>query len=400
MRILTISSKYPYPAKDGGALAIKALLENFALLGHKVDFLAISTPKHPAKVFPEKSNIRFYTTFVDTTISPIKAIRNIIFSNKPYVAERFYSKDFAEKLKNLLKRNKYDFVLFEGLYVADYVDIVKKEGLPVIYRAHNVEHIIWERKGKNEKNLWKKLYIKHLAKRLKKYELNLIKQFDAILPITTNDLQLLRKYNIKQPAQVAPFGININEEENNKINIESDNNLAFIGSLDWLPNIEGLWWFLSNVFPEIYKETHIKLYIAGRNAPLSFEKKITNIKGVVYLGEVDDALEFIYKHKIHIVPLLSGSGMRVKVVEAMWHKRLVISSPVGVEGINIIDKEHFLLAQTKDEWINAIIFAFNNIEEINKIAEKGYKKVGQDYNNEKIVKNTIDFIQGIISEKL
>ena len=129
--------------------------------------------------------------------------------------------------------------------------------------------------------------------------------------------------------------------------------ISFIGSLDWIPNLEGLNWFIEEVWPGIIKKnSKIKLHIAGRNTPESI--RALNSDNIIIEGEVDDAKAFINAHPIMIVPLLSGSGMRVKILEGMALSRVVISTSIGMEGIEATDKKEILKADTPQEFIKKI----------------------------------------------
>ncbi len=396
MKILTVSSKFPYPAKDGGALAIKAFLENLAALEHSVDFVATETPKHPAKEIPVVKNVTFHTVFVDTSINAKDALVNFLFSSEPYIAVRFYSDELKNKVNELLTANNYDFVFLEGLYTAYLTDFIKKLcNCPVIVRAHNVEHRIWQRKLKNEKGL-KKFYLSSMTYRLKRFEMQHLSRADFLLPITVEDDKVFKELGINVPSHVMPFGIDVTEGEPP---LPANTSMAFIGSLDWMPNVEGLIWFVENVWAQIYEKHSAKFYIAGRNASDGFVAKMKNVPGVEMVGEVDDARKFILSHGIMLVPLLSGSGMRVKIIEAMSLKRAIITTNVGIEGIDAEAGKHFLLANSIEDWIKAVDLLFSNNHKVREIASNAYNLVLNHYRNDLIVKKALEEIKNRFNVK-
>ncbi len=390
MRLLTVSSKFPYPAKDGGALAIKAFLENLAAIGHNIDFVAVETPKHPAKEIPAIKNINFHTVFVDTTINAKDALLNFLFSSEPYIAVRFYSDGLKKKIKELITANAYDIVFLEGLYTAYLTGFIKELcNCPVIVRAHNVEHRIWQRKLKNEKGL-KKFYLSSMTSRLKRFEIQHLSGADFLLPITSEDDKVFKEFGINVPSYVMPFGIDAVVEEPP---LPDNTSMAFIGSLDWMPNVEGLIWFVKNVWPQIYEKYGAKFYIAGRNASADFVAKMKNVPGVEVVGEVDDARKFILSHGIMLVPLLSGSGMRVKIIEAMSLKRAIVTTNVGIEGIDAEAGKHFLSANSVEEWIDAVDLLLSNPHKVQEIAINAYALVKNHYRNDIIVRKALDAIK-------
>ncbi|MEM9259965.1 MAG: glycosyltransferase family 4 protein, partial [Bacteroidota bacterium] len=129
--------------------------------------------------------------------------------------------------------------------------------------------------------------------------------------------------------------------------------LHFIGSLDWLPNLEGLQWFLTDVWPLISQRfPDLKFHVAGRNMPPAIAQ--LRMKNVIIHGEVESSCDFVAAHSISIVPLLSGGGMRAKILEAMSLARVVISTSVGLEGINAKHRRDLFVADTPEQFVDAI----------------------------------------------
>ncbi len=210
MQILQIANKFPYPAKDGGSIATLSLSRSFASQGHKVTVLAINTSKHytdPASVPSELSDaIRFISVAVNTDIRILSLIRNFLFSSQPYNAERFISKEFDQTLKNLLSAEKFDIIQLEGLYLAPYLETIRAHSTAkVVMRAHNIEHEIWERTASLTKGI-KKWYIKSLAGRIRRMEVQYLNRYDAVLPITARDGDFLHKLGCRLPSHVVANG--------------------------------------------------------------------------------------------------------------------------------------------------------------------------------------------------
>jgi len=175
VKILQLCKKFPYPLRDGEAIAIVNLTNAFHELGHKVTLLAMNTPKHYFKIkeLPEeiKKIARFIAVDVDTKINPFDAFWNL-FSGKSYHIKRFISKEYKQALTELLQDNEFDIIQLEGLYLAPYVDTIRKHtDASIVLRAHNIESEIWERIADNQSWGWRRWYLRLLARRLKKEEL-------------------------------------------------------------------------------------------------------------------------------------------------------------------------------------------------------------------------------------
>jgi glycosyltransferase involved in cell wall biosynthesis len=156
-------------------------------------------------------------------------------------------------------------------------------------------------------------------------------------------------------AIVVPITWNASKENYQKTFKSNSSNISlfFIGSLDWKPNQEGLLWFLSKVWPICRSRfPDLSFFVAGRNMPDSIKQ--LSIEGVFMIGEVDDAASFVNQHDIAIVPLLSGSGMRAKIIEAMALGKVVITTSIGLEGIEAQDAFDVCLANSPEEFIDVI----------------------------------------------
>jgi len=394
MNILIVANKFPYPAKDGGSIATLNLALGLQQAGNHVTLLAINTSKHYFDInqIPDqlKQRIQFYDCYINTDICIVKLLWNLLFSRKPYNASRFIHNDLKNKLKKLLLNNSFDVIQFEGLYVLPYISIIRKYAKALIsYRAHNVEFEIWERVLANEMNLFKRIYISILVKRLKRFELSFINRYDLFLPITKRDLEKLNGFGNNKNTLVVPTGVNI---ENYKI-IEENNypNLFFIGALDWIPNQEGLIWFLENCWKEI-KQTNNKLHlkIAGRNAPNEFVRKLENYN-VQYVGEVDNAISFMNENAIMIVPLLSGSGMRIKIIEGMALGKVIISTSVGAEGIDVEHNKNILIANLPHDIVDMILQITTDKERFSQISFNARTFISKHYDNFAIAEKVSDF---------
>ncbi len=395
MNILIISNKLPYPPKDGGSIATFTLALNLADFAKSVDILAINTSKHffDIKKIPAEitQKIKFYDFYLNTDLSVLKLIQNLLFSKLPYNAERFINKDFADKIIEILNSKNYDVVQLEGLYVLPYIEIIRKNSSAKIsYRAHNIEHEIWRRTLAQTKNVIKNYYIKILFIRLKKFEESFINSYDLIVPITERDEKKLSEMGNIKPSITIPTGINI-ENYRYDDNLTDKNSIFHIGALDWSPNQEGLIWFIDNCWQILQKQNpEIKFYIAGRNAPKWFENYL-NRKNIIFLGEVENAMEFVNSKFLMVVPLLSGSGMRIKIIEAMAMAKPVISTSIGVEGINVVDNQNILIADNKDDFISKISDVLKNTENAENIGKQARIFIANFYNNVSIAKKLYDF---------
>ncbi len=384
MKILQVTNKVPYPTKDGGAIACMNLTRGFSLLGHQVTILSMNTAKHHISVdeIPEsiKDLAEFKLVDVPARVYALSALWNLLFSRKPYNAVRFISKAFSAELKSVLEENDFDVVQLEGLYVCPYIPVIKKySSAKIAYRAHNIEHEIWDRTAINSQGA-KKWYLKILARRIRKFEKRLLNDYDLIVPITDRDSNLLNKLGNRKPSHVSQTGIDSSVLIPNAKNLEHPT-LFHIGSMEWTPNQEGLVWFMDNCWSEIHKKyPDLKFYVAGRNAPVWLQKKL-EAPNVVFEGEVADAYEFMNSKSIMIVPLHSGSGMRIKVIEGMALGKPIVATTVGTEGISTTSGKNIIVADNAADFNKAIFELIENRNHFDSISKNAIEFIHEKFDN-------------------
>lgn len=396
MNILILCKKFPYPLKDGEVIAIYNNIKAFKRLGHTVTVLAINTLKHHTDVSRLPTEVTDLATFraitVDTAVKPLAAFKNLITGGS-YHIERFISKAFEDLVTETLATEKFDLVQCEGLYLGPYVDVVRKHFKgAVVMRSHNVESEIWERLAANESNTLKKWYLTLQAGRLKQYELAQLSRYDAIVPISPDDERKMKAMGATVPIFTTPCGSDLDRYEPYQQNQPKPNTIFFIGGLDWLPNQEGVKWFTQQVWP-ILKEQHpeLEFYVAGRNMPIWMEE--LNGNGVHILGEIEDALGFIAQNSIMIVPLFSGSGMRIKIIEGMAMKKAIVSTSIGAEGIGYADGVDICIADNQQAFINKLNQLLQDDGKVNSMGEKARELIESRYNNLTFAGQLIEFYQ-------
>lgn len=393
MKILQICNRIPYPPRDGGAIGIYNFTKAYYELGNEVTMLAMNTSKHfiSPDSLPEDflKLAELHAVFIDNAIKPLDALK-FLLKGKSYHVERFISKEFEEKLISILEKKRFDIIHLDGLYVSSYIETIRHHSkAKVVYRAHNVEYLIWKRLAENAPLGPKKWYLNILAKQLKEYEQRQLNKFDLIVAITHQDQSVIQQMNCKAPLLVSPAGINLEEfiPDFSKVEFPS---LFHIGGLDWMPNQEALLWFLKNVWRKINRHyPRLKFYIAGRKIPGWISRlKYAN---VIILGEVENAVDFINSKAIMIVPLLSGGGMRIKIIEGMALGKTIISTSIGAEGISYSHGKNILIANNPKEFVKYISQCVDDKKYSQRIGIAGIDLVKENYDNKKVVAALLDY---------
>lgn len=402
MKVLQLCHKPPLPPVDGGCIAMHNITQGLLNGGQEVRVVAVETQKHPVKTnaFPADylQRTRFESVYIDTTPRIVDGIR-AIFRNKPYHVERFNSKDMVTKLEHILRHEKFDIVHLESIYVTPYIDVIRKYSqAKIVIRVHNIEHQIWDRLAENETNPVMKMVYRVNKKQLARLEKTILKKVDGYMTISEPDYQYFQNTAENVPGIVIPFGIDMDNYELEDDYIASDKpSLCHIGSMNWSPNIEGIEWFLDEIWPLVHQEhPDLQFTVAGHGMPEHLmERKDENVE---FVGTVPDANEFMLDHDIMIVPLLSGSGVRVKIVEAMALGRVVITTSVGAEGLDVVNGKHLFIANTPEEFLAVIDKCIQTPDLCSIISENARDFISLHHNNELITDKLLDFYKVVLSK--
>ena len=394
MRILVIGSKFPFPLKDGGAIATYTLAKGLSEYDNDIFILSFNTRKHfiETKTIPEDKfvGINFKLVDIDTRLSYWKALINFLFTLKPYILQRFRSQKFNEILKRLLTDKTFDIVQIEGLYMMQYINIIRQNIRALIaYRPHNIEHRIWELLAQNATNSLRKVYFRNLSRRIYRFEKSILNSYDIILPISPFDAAFFEGQGNKKTMAVVPVGFK-SENYPAKEDISFDHKLFYIGSLEWLPNQEGITWFIDKCWPSLKDEfPGLELHIAGRNTPKWLVSNYSK-PGIVWAGEVESIKEFIRDKTIMIVPLFSGSGMRVKIVEAFFSYKAVVATGIAVMGTGGADNCELLIADDHLDFISKINSLIRNEKLYLRLVSDAYSFACNNFDNSQIITDLND----------
>ncbi len=377
MNILLIANKPPYPPNDGGTLATFNMAMGLADCNNNVTVIALSSTKHKSKTdqLPEeiKGKINIILYEIDASINIFQGLFNLIFSKTPIGIKRYFNPEISRLICNQVVNGSFDLIQIEGLYMLNYSPAIRKVfNGKIVYRAHNVEHVIWKRSGLQFPNIFKTYYFNNLSNRIKRVECKLSEYVDALVSITKNDNAWFVQNGFKKSSIIIPAGFFINKLEIRSPNKISDA-ICFIGSLDWIPNQEGLTWFLEKVWPILQNHSpELSFHIAGRNAPAWLVKKLFSQHNIIYHGEIDNSSEFLRDFSVAVVPLFSGSGMRVKIVELMLNHVVVVTTLKGAEGLADDIYDYLLIGDTPEQIAGHILQLKNNTQLATAFQAKAY----------------------------
>jgi polysaccharide biosynthesis protein PslH len=297
------------------------------------------------------------------------------------------------QLNDFLKSHKVDCVILEDMSILSLARLVKRRqpSVPVIYDAYNVNSILAAKaleQGEIDQKHYDLMFL---------LESSLYQYVKRIFTCSTTDLEKLIAMNQGRiSGEVIPNGVNIPAERKSENEGWGSADILFCGSLDYFPNQEGLTWFCRDVFPLILRQLPAaRLLVVGKGDPGDVLKKLLDNPSMVNYGKVDRVEPYYRKSALAIVPLLSGSGTRLKLLEAMALKSAVVSTTPGAEGIHYTDNENILIADGAESFAQKVIDLLRNPSMAKSIAEQAFSLVIHEYDWNIVGEKMAGYLNGI-----
>jgi glycosyltransferase involved in cell wall biosynthesis len=334
VRVLQVCPRVPWPPLDGGRVAMLQLTRS---LPH-VDVVALNQKKFhvdPAAAAEALAPARLDVVDIDTS-------RFAFRRGVPLLVARFDSHRFEQLLRERLRAARYDVVQLEGQFLLPYVPAIRAETrAPIVLRAQNVEFRIWESLAAQAGGA-RRLALRAVARSLRSWETAHLDDCDALVPIAEEDDRDFRALGATRPSLVLPCGFDTREP------IPSahvdPHRVYFLGSMLYRPNQEAVRWLVGEVWPRVVAlEPRARLTIAG-----SGMGQFPVAPGIEVAADVPDIRMFSAPFRAMLAPLFSGSGMRIKVLEAMALGKPVIATPLGAGGIDVTPGKNILIADDAD----------------------------------------------------
>jgi glycosyltransferase involved in cell wall biosynthesis len=389
MKILVVSYKFPFPIRDGGDYSIrsfaKMLSENEML---EVRYIGMNLLSDKRKVGVVKESLIASESHnfveVDNRVNTIGAFQSI-FSRRPYLMSRFNSKNFESHLRKCLQNN-HDTVVLEHLYLCQYIDVIRQwSKAKIILRTQNVETEIWTGLLPMQKG-FRALFLKNDLRKLLKIETQIGAQLDGLICLTKRDQEFFKQYQPKLKSLILP----VTSIEAFQFPERVSNVFYHVGSMDWRPNLEGINWLINEVIPKL-STSQIIINLAGKKMPDDLIEKSST--GLRIEGEIESISEFIENKGILLVPLRTGGGMRVKIIEALSQGKAVISTSKGAEGLGLEHNEHLLIADSPEDFSKSIELLYRDERCRERLAKNGYEFVEKNFSNESQIKKLTSFLE-------
>jgi glycosyltransferase involved in cell wall biosynthesis len=336
---LVLTPRLPWPEDDGGRIA---MAQSIWAAAQEYDVTVISFA--PAGVAPAPMPDAWRDLVIDVKAVPHRpssgavALARGLFGSLPYTLARYRSGEFGRAVDECVGRLRPAFALANNLHMASYVD--RMNGVPFVLREQNLEHLWMQRYAEDSLRGAARAYARLQAKRLEQAERSYCRAAALTLAIQDGERDALRALAPGARVETLPVGIDLDRYPEPRRGEPPVVLLA--GSFAWPPNAEGAIRFLSEGWPRVRAAaSSARLRIAGK-APPAWLVAAARTVGAEVAADVPSMPEEMARATVMVVPLWSGAGARVKIMEAMAARLPVITTPLGVEGLGLEPGRHYI----------------------------------------------------------
>jgi polysaccharide biosynthesis protein PslH len=378
LRVLVVDEAIPYPPNAGKSCRTWNLLRRLAAR-HSVCLLCYGHPQEPGALAMKEAGMDL--RLVDPKKNPggvelyLQLFLNL-FSPFPFSVTKHYSRAFQTKFEELLNENVWDLIQCEWTPYARFV--ARVPNTPILITTHNVESQIWARSAEHARNPFAKAFFRTQQLKMLSFEKRALRRASAATAVTNLERSILREWGVKN-VSVIPNGVAI-QPKTQPVEPEHENELLFLASLDWHPNLDALDHFVNDIFPSVRKRRPAaKLRIVGRKPSESTVGRYSHLSGVNFVGEVQDVTNYIARATAIVVPLRIGGGSRIKILEALAASKAVISTSIGAEGLELTSGEHLLIADSPVEFAKGVEELLASADLRRRLGSHGRKFVADRY---------------------
>jgi glycosyltransferase involved in cell wall biosynthesis len=417
MRILFLTQIVPYPPDAGPKVKTWHVIRYLAGLGHEVILATFVRPeeKQHLAVLENQCHKVFAIPINRSRIEDAGYLFRSLFSGRPFLVERDDLEEMRILVDELLEKQDIDVIHADQLTMTQFAlpkhnhyeldDVGNGQGTRPfrIFDAHNAVWTILERMSENLP--W---YLRPLAnfeaRKIKQFEGQIITEFDHTLAVTDIDRSALLsaadsgnngKSLDENIVSVVPIAVDTSEIKPVQL-LEKSKSIVTLGTLHYPPNADGIRWFFEQVYPQVRDENpNANLTIIGKNPPLDFIRFAEqNSEHVSVTGYVADLEPFLKDAAVLVIPVRAGGGMRVRILEGLAYGEAIVTTTIGLEGIDAESGKELIVADTPQDFADAVLDLLGNYELRNEIAKNGRSLVERNYDWQVVLQKIKDLYRG------
>jgi len=387
MKILWVNTNFMHPTTKGGQIRTLEMLRHLHRW-HEIHYVAIEDPAHPegpkrASEYSTKSYPFRYRIPDKNSLAFWRELARGLYSAVPVAVERFNPPGMRQFLEQLIRGEHFDTAVVDHLAPTGYFP-----DLPhAVFFQHNVETVIWRRRAQHATGTLRGWYYGLQARRMYEFEKRVSREAGHIVAVSEADAgEMRRLFDVTQVTAI-PTGVNLEYFQPPSPAPPLATDLVFVGSMDWLPNVDGILWFAREVIPLIRRRrSECTLAIVGRIPPPEISRLPDEDSNIQVTGTVPDVRPYMWGSALSIVPLRIGGGTRLKIYEAMAARLPVVSTTIGAEGLTVNPPDDIRIADTAADFADRCLELLDNPAERGRIADAALEMVAAHFSWEHVAR--------------
>jgi sugar transferase (PEP-CTERM/EpsH1 system associated) len=379
MKLLWVKAGGLLPPDTGGKIRSYQILKQLARK-HEITLFTFY-PQHPDDVHPRGAEIFSKVIAVPLPIPPRRSraeyarYLRMLLAGRPFTIDKYFYPVVHRRYAELLASSASDLTVCDFIFPAPLIDWQAPP--PKILFTHNVEAQVWERHSKVASNPAVKLACWLESRALKRAESRYARLADYVLTVSENDRAAFAQYTDAARISVIPTGVDTVYFQPAP-GPQQPNTTVFTGSMDWMPNEDGVAYYVEKIFPLVRREIPEALFWAvGRRPPRRIQALAS--ESVTVTGAVEDIRPYLGKAAVCVVPLRSGSGTRIKIFEAMASGKTVVSTSMGAEGLPVSHGENIILADEPADFAREVVALLRDPERRGRLGAAARELVERSY---------------------
>jgi glycosyltransferase involved in cell wall biosynthesis len=379
MKILMVSSYLPFPLKSGGEIRLYNLIKNIAEI-HEITLIC------EMRDYQTKEDVQEVKKFCKKIITVKRRKQwstvNILktgLSMDPFLIVGHTSEEMKLAIKDELVREKYDLIHVETFYVYQNLP---KVSIPVILVEHNIEYLAYQRYVKLANPLLKLFFTIDVMK-LKKKEEQAWRKVDKLIAVSNMERRLMKRADIT----VIANGVDLNNFQfRSSQNLPQEKRILFIGDFKWFQNTDAAEIILKQIWPKITQKlaetknrADVKLWIIGRNIPDKIKSLAASKNIIIDENSKEETTEIFRRAYLLLAPIRAGGGSSYKILEAMASGVPVVTTNLGLEGLEAKNNVHALAAEKDDELAQLALVLLQDHSVYRKLTLNARKLIEEKY---------------------
>jgi len=340
MKLLWVKADFLHPTDRGGQIRTLEMLKRLHAR-HEIHYVGLNrgdssrSSEYCTRAYP----IEHHVPVKGTVGFGFQLLKGLV-SSLPVAVSRYQSDAMKRKIELLTHEQHFDSVVCDFLFPAPNIPDLTS----CVLFQHNVEAVIWKRYVQNATTPLHRWYFRRQAQRMAKFEGEVCRTVKRVIAVSAVDASLMRKDYGVRCVEAIPTGVDIDYFTPPGATVPSSD-LVFVGSMDWMPNIDGARWFVREILPLIRKrKPDCSVVIAGRKPPRAILDLAESDSRIQVTGTVPDVRPYLWGAAASIVPLRVGGGTRLKIFESMAASIPVVSTTIGAEGLPVQPGREILIA--------------------------------------------------------